>query len=83
MTATKEKGYILNWNWYDGSSDHIEEFKTMKKVRVRLDELSRKVKYHIIWYTITQKVEAGTYTDATFRTWHKSKHIHNIPERKI
>lgn len=83
MTATKEKGYILKWNWYDGLNIHTEKFKNLKQIRKRLDDISKDIKYHIIWYSITKQVESGTYTDVTFKVWQKSKHIHNRPERKI
>lgn len=83
MTGTKENGYILKYDLYNSLSTTELEFKTLKQVKDKLDEISERAKVHIIWYTILKKFESGTYTDTTYNKWWKSKTKHNIPERRI
>lgn len=81
--GTKENGYILDYELYDGRSIITEEFKTLHELRKYIENKASTVKNHLIWYNITKKVEAGTYTDKTFFKQQYDKCKHNYPEPRI
>ena len=83
MTATKETGYILDYEVYDGRYVQTYEFKTLPELRSFLENKTNEAKYHILWYNITKKIEAGTFTDETYHKWIHGKQTHNIPEPRI
>lgn len=83
MAGTKEKGYVLQYDFYGCRGPYFKEFTTIKKLRNFLVTSTDSDYHHIIWYRITKRVESGTYNDEGYRKWKKDITSTWIPERKI
>lgn len=83
MTATKEKGYVLQYDFYGSRGPYYKEFPSIKQLRKFITDSTEGGYHHLIWYRITKRIESGTYTDKGYTKWKKGMTSTWIPESKI